>query len=97
LNATCRTILQRPHIYRPISRDHLYLGIAKLARRAQIPPCGPHALRHWCATQLLLRGVPIALVAKILGHSVQVCERTYAHILPQDLRHLTEVLDQSPL
>ncbi len=96
LNATCRAILARPHIYRPISRDHLYIGIAKLARRAEIPPCGPHALRHWCATQLLLAGVPIVKVAKILGHSVKVCETTYAHILPQDLAHVTDVLDGPP-
>ncbi len=97
LNRICRQILARPYIYRPIGRDRLYMDIAQAARRAGIPPLGPHALRHYCATALLLAGVPIIKVAKILGHSVQVCERTYAHILPQDLAQLTEVLDTSPL
>jgi integrase len=39
----------------------------------------PHLLRHWCATTLLERGVPLAVVSKHLRHSdVAVTLRTYA-------------------
>jgi integrase/recombinase XerC len=99
LNRTCQAILGRPYLYQPIGRQRLYLDIRRLSRRAGIRPCGPHSLRHLFATNMLLAGVPIAKVARILGHSIRICESTYAHILPQDLAHATEVLDSpdSPL
>lgn len=93
LNATCREILGRDYIYRPTGRRALYEQIARVARRAKIPPLGPHSLRHYCATQLLLAGVPPAKVAAILGHSIRVLEQTYSHILPADLASVTDVLD----
>jgi site-specific recombinase XerD len=93
LNRHCQEIIQRPHIYKPVGRNPLYAGLAKIAKRAQIAPLGPHALRHYCATQMLLRGVPIAKVAEVLGHSIRVCETTYKHFIPQDLRGTTDVLD----
>ena len=94
LNRTCRQVLSRPHIYRPIGRHRVYMHLVKLARRAQIEPLGPHTLRHYCATQMLLRGVPVVKVAEVLGHSIRVCEGTYKHIIPQDLQGITDVLDE---
>lgn len=93
LNQTCRDVLTRDHIFRPISRNPLYQQLNRVAKRAQIPPLGPHALRHYCATQMLIKGVPPAKVAAVLGHSVRVLERTYSHILPKDLQGTTDVLD----
>ncbi|MCE5324935.1 MAG: tyrosine-type recombinase/integrase [Planctomycetaceae bacterium] len=93
LNQHCREIAGRPYIYKPVGRCRLYMGLAKIAKRAKIPPLGPHALRHYCATQMLLKGVPIAKVAEVLGHSIRVCENTYKHFIPQDLQGTTDVLD----
>ena len=94
LNRACRAVLSRPHIYRPTTRNPLHQQIKRVARRAGVRSLGPHALRHYFATKLLLKGVPIIKVSKLLGHrSVRTTEKVYAHILDSDLRHVTEVLD----
>ena len=41
---------------------------------------GPHDARHSCGTALHLRGVPLAVIAKWLGHAdASVTARIYAH------------------
>jgi integrase len=60
--------------------------IVRLFRRhvaalPDLPPITAHGLRHSHATILLSHGVPAATVAACLGHSVDVCTRTYAHWL----------------
>ncbi len=42
----------------------------------------PHGLRHHAGSVLLHHRVPPVTVARILGHSVEVLLRTYAHALP---------------
>jgi len=65
----------------------------KLAKKANIPPFGPHALRHLAATRLIQAGVPLIKVSKILGHSsTQITEKIYVHLVPQDLIGVTDVL-----
>ena len=93
LNSHCRDVLARGHIRRPVGRNPLYQQVSRAGRLAGLPPVGPHTLRHYFATQLLLAGVPIVLVARLLGHqSVRTTERVYAHILDADVRRCTEVL-----
>lgn len=41
----------------------------------------PHLLRHTAATLMLNAGVDIAVVANILGDSVEITARYYAHVL----------------
>ena len=78
---------------RPFDRDYLYRLIADACHGAGING-GPHTLRHFFATQLLLAGVPYAKVAILLGHaSVLTTQRHYAHILSSDVRDATGVLD----
>ena len=78
---------------RPSTRGGLYNTCAAVARRCGIPAFGPHAFRHWFATQLLLRGVPIAHVSLLLGHSsISTTQRHYIHILPGHLAGITECL-----
>ena len=60
--------------------------IGRLFRRnlpavPDLRPITAHGLRHTHATVLLSHGVPAATVAQRLGHSVEVCTRTYAHWL----------------
>jgi site-specific recombinase XerD len=82
LNETAREILPR---IKPATPNALLLQCYRLAEKAEIPKFGPHAMRHWFATQLLLKG---------LGHaSIRTTEQIYAHILPGDLRNATDVLD----
>lgn len=90
LNKTAKKVL--PYV-QPATSTALYHQFSLLAKRAGIEKFGPHALRHYCATQLLLGGVASATVSKIMGVSVRVIEKHYAHILTADIEHATDVLD----
>jgi len=95
MNAVCLDILQRyPDLARfAVTRSVFYNQCQRVAKKAKIPVFGPHSLRHHFATALLLKGVPIKKVSILLGHaSVQTTERTYAHILPDDLKNITDCL-----
>lgn len=46
----------------------------------------PHTLRHTAATHMARRGVPLYDIAGVLGNSVAVVERTYAHHCPARLK-----------
>lgn len=91
LNKTAKSVLSD---VKPASRKALYLQFCLLAQKANIPKFGPHALRHYCATQLLLKGVATATVSKIMGVSVRVIEKHYSHILTADINNATDVLDE---
>lgn len=94
LNKPCREVLSRPHIYRPTTRNPLGQQLRRVAKRAGVRSMGPHALRHYFATKLLLKGLPLIKVSKLLGHrSVRTTERVYAHILDADLRDATKILE----
>jgi len=53
--------------------------------------CTPHVLRHSCATLLLQNGVSTWRVARLLGTSEQVIQRTYGHHCIEDLREAVGV------
>ncbi|MNE82137.1 site-specific tyrosine recombinase XerC [compost metagenome] len=46
----------------------------------------PHTLRHTAATLMARKGVSLWEVAGVLGNSVAVVEKTYAHHCPDHLR-----------
>jgi integrase len=56
----------------------------ELCGRAGIdPPAGFHVLRHTHASVLAMRGVPMAVIARQLGHAdTRMTERHYAHLAP---------------
>jgi len=82
-------ILNRYALFQYCSEISKHPEFKKISKR----PFGPHALRHWFATSLLLRGVSIQLVSKLLGHaSIQITEKTYIHILPKHLEGITDCL-----
>jgi site-specific recombinase XerD len=91
LNRNARSVIPALKI---CSKNALYLQFTRLAKKAGIPSFGPHALRHYFATQMLLAGVPIAKVSRLLGHkSIKTTEQCYNHILSTDLANVTDVLD----
>lgn len=76
-----------------LSRDILGWYIRKSCCNAGLASGGPHAARHFFATQLLLAGVPIIKVSALLGHSsISTTQRHYSHILTPDLSDITNVL-----
>ena len=53
------------------------------ARAGISPPVGFHVLRHTHASIFAMRGVPMAVIARQLGHSdTRMTERHYAHLAP---------------
>ena len=44
-----------------------------------LPPCGCHMLRHTCASLLFSKKLQVEIIASILGHSPEVCRRTFIH------------------
>jgi site-specific recombinase XerD len=90
LNATAREIWPR---LKPASARALNLACRRLAKKLNLPVFGPHAFRHYFATQLLLKGVPIIKVSYLLGHaSISTTQKHYAHILTADLAGATDIL-----
>ena len=71
----------------------LFTGLASLRRdlreackRAQIPHCCPHDLRHTAGQWFVDLGVPIEIVSRMLGHSsTGVTERIYARVRQEAL------------
>jgi integrase len=79
-----------------MNRNRLYRICKRLARRAGIPRFGPHALRHYFATELYRKGVPVSLISKILGHSTtQITELIYVHFQSADLLGVTDCLEST--
>lgn len=96
LNDTCREILARHPMNFTKNLTYCKLnGLCKrLGKKADVAFV-PHSLRHYFATQLMLRGVPISYISKCLGHSsVTITEKIYIHWCNQDLVGVTDVLDK---
>ena len=54
---------------RPVPNTTALLAFHRATDAAGLPRMRLHDLRHWCATILLGRGVPVPTVAAILGHA----------------------------
>lgn len=68
-------------------------GTRAAARRANLPGVTPHVLRHTAATWMAMKGVPIAEISRLLGHSdSRITERVYAKHSPDYLRRAIEAL-----
>lgn len=52
-----------------------------------------HTIRHTCASLYFRKGVQIEIIAKILGHSVEVCRKTYLHFVEEQLKQAASKID----
>ena len=67
----------------PWSRSSQSTPMAAACKHARIKPCGFHTLRHSWASLSVMAGMPLAVVAKNLGHaSTLMVEAHYAHLQP---------------
>lgn len=93
-NAPYRELFLRmnaPH--RPFSPGGVYGAVAYRLERLGIvsPRCGPHALRHACATHLLAQGLTLTEVGGHLGHQCVESTRVYAKVDMATLRVVADL------
>lgn len=75
----------------PSAVTHLFL---RLARQAGLRQVRLHDLRHGAASLMLSRGVNVAVVSKVLGHSsVSITADIYSHLLPGVGRTAAEAME----
>lgn len=66
---------------------------ARLVEKADVPWLTSHGLRHTAATHMVRHASDIGEIraaADILGHSPDMLMKTYAHVLPESVRTVTE-------
>jgi site-specific recombinase XerD len=67
----------------PWGRSHQFRPLREASERAKIAPAiSFHILRHTYASRLVMRGVPMAVVAQQIGDSEAITAKHYAHLAP---------------
>jgi site-specific recombinase XerD len=72
----------------PLSSRGISMVVHHAARRAGLPDCGSHRLRHFAATETLRHGAPLPEVAELLRHRDLTVTTVYARVDPAALREL---------
>ena len=101
LNGAAQTIIARqtrgespfvfPSFHDPAKPHHDTLGLWYRARKqAGIEDVRMHDLRHTFASQAVARGVPLATVAKLLGHADAGMTFRYAHVGDREVESAAE-------
>ncbi|MHB1713056.1 MAG: tyrosine-type recombinase/integrase [Acidimicrobiales bacterium] len=78
------------HPHKPLTRGGLHAMVRDRFHKIglMLPRCGPHALRHSCATYLLAEGFLLKEIGDHLGHTSALSTEVYAKV---DLHALREV------
>lgn len=69
----------------------------KTGQKPKATGVSPHVLRHTAATHMARRGVSLWKIAKILGNTILVVEKTYAKFCPEDLREAVDLISGDTL
>ncbi len=94
VNKTVQQLLSLHPINFSKNTRAIWLLCRSAGREAGVEPFGPHALRHWFATTLYKKGVPIGTISKLLGHSsIMITMGIYIHLVEDDFIGVTDVLD----
>ncbi|HEX6076273.1 MAG TPA: site-specific integrase, partial [Micromonosporaceae bacterium] len=81
---------------RPIERKSDWREWRKVLTEAGVREVRLHDARHSAATALLMLGVPVRVVADMLGHSqTRVTTDTYQHVLPAMARDAADRLGEA--
>ena len=80
----------------PVDPRNFYRVLSAVARRAGLGHWHPHELRHSAASILLNSGVPLEMVADVLGHaSIRTTKDIYGHVLPGAKVIAAEAMDRA--
>lgn len=77
---------------RPLNPTSLWDVVGERLRslHVSLPHCGPHALRHACATRLLAAGLSLKEIGDQLGHTDPNSTRVYAKVDHAGLREVAD-------
>ena len=68
---------------KPIYPEYLSQLFTKLQKKAGLPKCRFHDLRHLCASIMLMQGVNVKVCSAHLGHrDISTTLNIYSHVLP---------------
>ncbi|MGE7112097.1 tyrosine-type recombinase/integrase [Lysinibacillus sp. NPDC047702] len=81
------------NLLEPISRQFPNYILERAFEAGVIKKITPHMLRHSCASILISQGIPITTVAKMLGDSVEMILKVYAHSLREKEKEVVKVMD----
>lgn len=70
----------------PLESGHLRRAFRLVLKKATIPDCHFHDLRHTFATRLAQQGVDLYTIQRLLGHKSPIMTQRYAHHSPESLR-----------
>jgi integrase len=88
--ATCPFVVE--HGGKPVAS--VKTGVRAAVRRAALQSVTPHTLRHSAATWMAMSGVPIEVIARVLGHTnSRTTWKVYAKFSPDYLRSAISALD----
>lgn len=63
------------------------------ASEMKVQEKGTHIIRHTCASLYFRAGVRIELIASLLGHSVEVCRKTYIHFVEEQEKEAVRLIN----
>ena len=75
--------------------NYLSNNIAEIEKTANmtVKEKGTHVIRHTCASLYFRSGVRIELIASLLGHSVEVCRKTYIHFVEEQKKEAVKLIN----
>ena len=80
---------------KPIYPEYVSQMFTKLQKRANLPKCRFHDLRHLCASIMVKQGVEVKVAQERLGHKdITTTMNIYAHVLPGSAREAAEKIGQ---
>lgn len=78
----------------PVDPRHVKRRLDPILKNAGLPHYRVHDLRHFCASLLLVQGVPLKVVSEILGHSqISITADLYTHVLPSVRKQAIDLMD----
>jgi integrase len=93
---TLRDLVFSDELGRPLRGYNVNRAHHELLTAAGLPSIPFHGLRHSYATALLTSGVPLRVVADVLGHTtIVVTANTYAAVVPSLRREASDAMDRA--
>lgn len=78
---------------RPWSNSRLYEACGRIGKLAGLPDLTPHQLRRGWATDLRRRGIDIAIISRLLGHSSLSVTQRYLGVGDYDIDTVQRILE----